>query len=196
MSKNLLVTEYVSVDALLGRSLIRRRILNLMVAEPDRRRHLSDIARSVDTSAGTASRELRRLMDADLVVRTTEGRQVYYQAKRDSVIFRSVSDIVRNTTGAVQVIRDQLRGLAGLESALIYGSYASGAIRADSDIDLLIVGSPDRDALTDRLESASRDIGREVNETVFTFAELESRRRRGDGFIRSIDDGQTIPVLP
>lgn len=190
------MTEYVSVDALLGRSLIRRRILNLMVAEPDRRRHLSDIARSVDTSAGTASRELRRLMDADLVVRTTEGRQVYYQAKRDSVIFRSVSDIVRNTTGAVQVIRDQLRGLAGLESALIYGSYASGAIRADSDIDLLIVGSPDRDALTDRLESASRDIGREVNETVFTFAELESRRRRGDGFIRSIDDGQTIPVLP
>jgi predicted nucleotidyltransferase len=106
-----------------------------------------------------------------------------------------VSEIVRSTIGA-EIIRERLRGLAGVESALVFGSYASGAIRPRSDIDVLIVGTPDRDALTDRLEAASREIGREVNEVVFTASELEARRQRGDGFVRSIDAGSTIHVLP
>ena len=63
-------------------------------------------------------------------------------------------------------------------------------------IDLLIVGRPDRDVLTERLDEASRLLGRPVNEVVFEADELAARRERGDGFVRSIDDGQVIEVLP
>jgi hypothetical protein len=60
---------------------------------------------------------------------------------------------------------------------------------------VLIVGKPDRDRLTEALEAAAGELGREVNEVVMAQDELEGRRARGDGLVRSIDAGRVIPVI-
>ena len=181
---------------LFGRSAIRRRILALLVLNPERRYHVREIARQVGTSAGTASREVKRLEAAGLVDRTAEGRQVYYQARRDGILYESVDHIMRRTMGVRDALRKRLEGLAGVESVLIFGSYVSGNMRTDSDIDVLIVGSPDRDELTDRLESVQAEIGRDINDVVLDPEELASRRRRHDLVVESVDSGRTIAVLP
>ena len=181
---------------LLGRSEIRRNILRLFFDGPAERVHLRAIARAVSTSAGTAARELGKLESAGLLERHREGNQVYFSLRRGSEIVDSVAEIVRRTIGAPSTIRRRLAGLAQVERAVIFGSYARGTTEPDSDIDLLIVGSPDRDDLTDRLERAGYEIGRPVNEVVMSPAELESSRARGDGFVRSIDAGPVIDVTP
>lgn len=188
--------EYDGAWLLLGRSRIRRRLLAEIVLHPDERLHLRELARRVDTSAGTARRELNRLVGAGVAERVVSGNQVYYQQPSDTIMYRSVSEIVRQTMGAREVLRRALRDVAGVESAIIFGSYASGKTRLRSDIDLLVVGSPDRDELTDRLEDSGREVGRPINEVVYAAAELAERRARGDGFVRSIDEGPTIEVLP
>ena len=179
----------------LGRSAIRRRILELFVIDPDGRRHLREIARLAGTSAGTASRELGRLLVAGLVERSVEGRQVYFRAV-PSALFRSISAVVRQTSGAGAVLRRLLEDVPAIDRAVIFGSYAAGVTRPGSDIDLLIVGSPDRDVLTERLELAAREIGRPVNEVVFSPDELAARRERGDAFAESIAAEPTVQVLP
>lgn len=181
---------------LFGRSEIRRRIMATVLLDPEERLHLREIARRVGTSAGTARRELNRLEDAGVVQRIREGRQVYYSIPAGSVLYRSMAEIIRQSAGAREILRNLLGDVDGIESAVIFGSYAAGRMRANSDIDLLVVGTPDRDELTDRLEQAGREIGRSVNEVVFTAAELSARRARGDGFIKSIDEGKQISVLP
>ena len=182
--------------AIFGRSRIRRAILALLFLEPDRRLHLREIARRAGTSAGTTAREIARLEAAGLLERTAEGHQVYFRASRSSPLAAPVADLVRRTMGAAVVLRDALHGLPGIERAAIFGSYARGRLADHSDIDLLVVGSPDRDRLTERLEVAGRQLGRPVNEVVFTTAELAARRERADSFVRSIDDGRVIEVLP
>ena len=82
--------------------------------------------------------------------------------------------------------------MAGVARAVIFGSYARGTDKPDSDIDLLIVGNPERDELTDRLERAGHEVGRPVNEVVMSSAELEARRAPRDGFVASIDAGPVI----
>lgn len=183
------------LNHLLGRSKIRRRILFLFIMDSHQRWHLREIARRAETSAGTASRELSRLIEAGLIRRTKEGNQVYYEVV-PSTVFRAVSEIVRQTAGARAILREALKDLPGVESAVIFGSYAAGMTRSDSDVDLLVIGAPDRDMLTERLEGAGRDIRRPVNEIVLTPAEVEERRARGDALIESIDAGRTIEVLP
>ncbi len=190
------MSQHDAAWLLLGRSKIRRRLLAELVLNPDERLHLRELARRADTSAGTARRELNRLVEAGVAERVVSGNQVYYQQPADTIMYRSVSEIVRQTMGAREVLRRALRDVAGVESAVIFGSYAPGKTRLRSDVDLLVVGSPDRDELTDRLEEAGREVGRPINEVVYAAAELEEWRARGDGFVRSIDEGPTIEVLP
>lgn len=188
--------ENTQGSVLLGRSKIRQRILALIMDVPDRRMHLHGIARAVATSAGTAARELGRLEEAGLVRRTREGNQVYFEARPEQPLFGQIRDVVRQVAGAPIILRRHLNGLAGVERAVIFGSYAHGQLKADSDVDILIVGSPDRDELTERLEMASLEISRPVNEVVMTPEELVARRVRGDRFVESIDTQPTIQVVP
>lgn len=184
------------VRLLLGRSRLRTAILALLVDSPDVRLHLREIARRVGTSAGTARRELARLEAAGLVVREAEGRQVYFRAAAEGPLFDAVREIVRRTVGAPSVVRQHLAGLVGVDRALIFGSYAAGTDTGSSDIDLLVVGEPPADDLTDRLEAAEDELGRPLNAVVMTERELDERRARGDGFIRSIDGGPVITAVP
>ncbi len=195
MSTFVLMAENTSASLVMGRSKIRQRLLALIMDAPDRRMHLRAIARAVGTSAGTTARELGRLEDAGLVRRTREGNQVYFEARPNQPLYGAIRDIVRQTVGTPMVLRRHLVGLAGVERAVIFGSYAHGELKSDSDVDVLIVGTPDRDDLTDRLELAGLEIGRSVNEVVMTKIELEARRARGDRLIESIDVGATVPVF-
>jgi len=190
------MSEYMPINILLGASEIRRNIVRLLFSEPIERMHLRAIARSMGTSAGTAARELKRLEAAGLIERQREGNQVYFSIAHKSEILASFSDIVRKTIGASPTVRRHLAGLAGVERAVIFGSYAQGTDKPDSDIDLLVIGNPDRDELTDRLERAGHEVGRPVNEVVMSPQELTDRRARGDGFVASIDTGPVIEVGP
>lgn len=183
-------------DALLGRSRIRRELLRHLIEGPSPRLHLRALARVAGTSAGTTARELARLEATGLVTREAEGNQVYFRANQRSPLYQPVRDLVRRTIGAADVLRRHLTGLAAVDSAVIFGSYASGTMQPASDIDLLVVGTPDRDALTDRLERASRELGRPVNEVVMTAEERADRSARGDGFMSSLETTPVIHVLP
>lgn len=185
----------VEAQVLLGRSRTRQRILALLFDRPERRTHLRGISRALGVSAGTTARELERLVDAGLVTRSTEGRQVYFQAAADSPLFDAVRTIVRRTVAAPDTLRRHLAGLRGVERAYIYGSYARGEETAASDIDLMIVGHPDVDELTDRVGAAEGELGRTVNPTILTEDELADRRKHRDRFIASVEGGATLPVI-
>lgn len=183
------------VQVLLGRSGTRQRILALLFDRPERRMHLRGIARALGASAGTTARELGRLVDAGLLTRSTEGGQVYFQAAADSPLFDAVQTIVRRTVGAPDVLRRHLTGVRGVDRAFVYGSYARGEETPTSDVDLMIVGNPDVEELTDRVSAAESELGRPLNYTILAKAELEERRKRGDRFIASVDGGPTLPVI-
>jgi len=78
---------------------------------------------------------------------------------------------------------------------MIFGSYADGRLKADSDIDVLIVGTPDRDTLTEALEAAAEELGRDVNEVVMTDTEYGERQERKDGLVLSIASHRTFDVI-
>lgn len=197
LSTVVLVTENMrDPGVLLGRSRIRQRILALLFDRTERRLHLRGVARAVDASAGTTARELERLVNAGLVERSTEGRQVYFQADRESPLFDAVHTIVQRTVGAPDVIRRHLAGLSDIDRAFVYGSYARRSdLTATSDVDLMIIGSPDADELTDRVAAAERELGRPVNYTILTEDQLAQRRRRGDRFIASVDAGPRLHIV-
>jgi predicted nucleotidyltransferase/DNA-binding transcriptional ArsR family regulator len=102
-------------DLVLGRSRVRRRILEVLLARPGSRLHLRGIGRLVATSPGTAARELQRLVAAGLVERRREGNQLLFSAVTDSPAVQAVRMVLLG--GAEQPAPRRLA-----ETAAEYGS--------------------------------------------------------------------------
>jgi uncharacterized protein len=152
------MSEYIGATAL-GRSEIRRRVLDVVSAARDEGLHLREIARRAGTSAGTASRELRRLEEMALIVRRPQGSQVCFvavgckepyplpraaghAAAREAAIPLAASPM-SDPVGVIVArrLRRALQPVYGerLVDVYLFGSRARGDHEPDSDIDVLIV---------------------------------------------------------
>lgn len=161
----------------------RRRVLALLLLRPDEAFHVREIARLTGTSAGTLHKELSRLAQAGILRSERRGNQLAYLANRASPIYDELASIMRKTSGVADVIANTLAPLAaGIEVAFIFGSVARGQERADSDIDLMMIGSAGfADAVT-QLYPAQSALGREINPKVIAPADWRGSVQRGDAF--------------
>ena len=165
----------------------RRAVLALAYANPDERFHLRRIARFAGTGMGVLQRELGLLTGAGILRRTVSGRQVYFQANPDCPIFEELRLIVAKTAGVADLVRDGLVALGDrVIVAFIYGSYAKGAQRAGSDVDVLVVGDVSFGEVIEALVGAQERIGREINPTVFPPRELEEKLRKKQHFVTRV----------
>jgi len=65
----------------------RQRVLGLLLLRPEQAYHVREIARLTGTPAGTLHKELSKLAEAGILLRTRRGNQVLYQADRTCPIF-------------------------------------------------------------------------------------------------------------
>lgn len=136
----------------------------------DRGETATDLARLVGTSLPTATRELGRLADAELIAVESVGRRAVYRPNRHHPLSDAVRQIALFTYGPHPVVARELATVPGIAEAAIFGSWAARrageAGPPPGDIDVLVVGNPDRDALYDALSRAEAALRREVNATV------------------------------
>lgn len=76
MSTN--TAENMVLEALFGKT--RRSILRLLFAHPDEAFFVRKIIRLANVSPGAAQRDLKRLSEAGIVVRSSKDNHVFYQA--------------------------------------------------------------------------------------------------------------------
>ncbi len=165
----------------------RRKILGLLLLRPDETFYVREIARLTGLSAGSLHRELKLLTEAGLLLRTTAGNQVRYQANRDCPIYEELTGIFRKTTGLTDVLRELLEPLQRkIDLAWIFGSVAHGTAGPTSDIDLLVIGTVPFAAVVEACHSGSQQLSREVNPVVMTKAAFQKKQRQGDRFLSRI----------
>src|SRR3989441_12263760 len=171
--------------SLFGRSRVRERILFEFFAKPGTSAHVREMARRVKASAPTVGAELAELARLGVLQTQTVGRSLVYSVNDKSPLLGEIRALVQKTIGIEGLLAKAFEGLAGVDAAYIFGSYAAGTDRASSDVDLLVIGRPNRVALSEKLAPVERAIGRDVN--VVTKTEAQVRERRGvDAFWRQV----------
>ena len=148
---------------ILGKSTIRKKIVLTFVYNRGKEFYLSEIARMVKTSAGTAQRELNRLLSQDLITFKKRGNLNIYKLNQSYTLLEEVESIVRKTLGIEVQLKNELRTVSGVRLAFIFGSYAKGGFRSDSDIDLFVIGTPDEDEVLKVVQRVEDVVGREIN---------------------------------
>ncbi len=119
----------------------RRAVLGLLYGHPDEQFYLRQIVRLSGGGVGAIQRELGQLTSAGLLRRSSRGNQVIFQANLDCPIASEIKGIVLKTAGVADVLRAALAPLAERVSVgFMHGSMAEGKQRAQSDVDVTIIG--------------------------------------------------------
>jgi predicted nucleotidyltransferase len=181
-------------DLLFGRT--RSRLLATLYSKPDTHFFVRQLARHIHGSAGTVQRELLTLTSAGLIIRNSRENQVLYQANSKHPIFPELHSLLAKTTGVFSILSEAIAPLAHeVEFAFVYGSFARGEEKAESDIDLMVIGEVTLDALLHSLAPVEQKLGRPVNPTVFARQEARTRLHTGNHFLKAIQSAQLVFLI-
>jgi len=146
-------------------------ILALLLGDPDRELSLTEVSRLTGAPHPSVYREIQRAEHVGLVTSRKVGNTRLVRADTGSPYYAGLADVLTKAFGVPAVLADALRDVGGIEEAYVYGSWAarhSGerGRRPVGDIDVLVLGEPDRDRLYAAVSAAERRLGRQVQATV------------------------------
>jgi predicted nucleotidyltransferase len=177
------------------RSKARQRLLAYYFTNPAARHHLRDLAVRLNIDPSNLSRELRHWEDGGLFTSEVSGRQKYFRLNPKYPLLKEVRSIVTKTVGAASLLAKSLKPIVGVEEAYLFGSFARNQQDASSDIDVLVIGAPGGQVLAEAMRKLERRLGREINYTVLSRSEFESRRARKDAFLESIWQNSRVSLV-
>ncbi len=170
-------------ETLFGRT--RGAVLSILYGHVGKGFYLRQLARLTNIALGPVQREIRQLVEAGLVSKKTIGTQTLYSANRESPVFREIKGLVTKTVGMHDVLAEAFSALRDeINLAFVYGSVARSREREHSDVDVMVVGNVDFDAIVEKLRDAEKTLNREINPTVYSIREF-SKKLRGN-FLKTV----------
>ncbi|MHC4588079.1 MAG: nucleotidyltransferase domain-containing protein [Planctomycetota bacterium] len=174
----------------------RRAVLGLLFGQPDRAFYLREVVDLTGLGVGHAQRELKRLTEAGIIVRSEQGRHVYFQANEHCPIYVELRGIVTKTVGAVAVVREALAPLADrIVAAYVYGSGARGVEQQTSDLDVMIIGDATFSEVVDAVRAAEPKLHRNINPTVYPVDEFTEKLAARHHFVTTVMKRDKVFVL-
>jgi len=151
----------------LFRSQTQADLLALLFLNPEKEFSMTDVSKLIGVSLPGVHHEVVRLVKAGYINDRRQGNSRMISAQKDSLIAQPLADLLTVTHGPLPVLAEELSGIRGIESAYIFGSWASrysgAAGPIPKDIDVLVVGTTDLDDLDVAAQRAQKKLLREVN---------------------------------
>lgn len=154
-------------------------ILALLLGNPDRELSLTEISQLTGAPHPSVYREVQRAQEAGLVTSRKVGNTRLIRADTHSPYYAGLAEVLTRAFGVPAILAKALRPVDGIDEAYIYGSWAARHAgqpgpRPVGDIDVLVLGTPNRDQLYEAVAAAETQLGREVQATVRDAAWLSS----------------------
>jgi DNA-binding transcriptional ArsR family regulator len=157
--------------------------------------NLNELARRAGLAYGTVHREVRRLLEAGLLVERRVGQARLVRPNTESPLTQPVRDLLLVSAGPVPLLAAELRAVDRVEAAFLYGSFAARmrgeAGSAPNDIDVMVVGTPDPMAVYDACRRVGDQVGREVSPTIMTPDEIAAP----SGFLAQVRSSPTVAII-
>lgn len=172
-----------------------RGVLAVFLREPDRETHQREVARRAGVGLRSAQIALARLEALGLIESRRDGNRLYYRAARDER-FEDLRRLLSRELGISEALVRHLGEVGSrIRWAFVYGSVAAGEDRLGSDVDVIVVGEVTDDELVGPIADAQRELGREVDVTLYRPEEFRRRLDAGNHFLRTTVDGPRIDLI-
>jgi DNA-binding transcriptional ArsR family regulator len=188
------MTRKASVLAPILRSETQARLLAALLLQPAREASIADLAREIGSDAGNLHGEVERLVQAGILADRRVGRTRLLRAA-DSELIAPLASLLLLGYGPKPALEQALHGLDGIDHAYIGGSWAARYTGQPGhfprDVDVIIVGAPDRDDAIDAVVNALSRIGHDGQ---VIFRSRSAWREEGDAFTRTAKSGPLVEL--
>lgn len=145
-------------------------LLAYVLDDPSRESSLTDIHDRLDIPVSSVHREVERAERSGIVTTRKVGATRLVVANVESPYYEPLRRLLLIAFGPVERIRTALEQVEDIDAAYVFGSWAAAANgsstgRPVADIDLLILGEPERSEVFRRLGGVEQAIGRPVQVT-------------------------------
>ena len=176
-------------------STITNRVLRFFFINSGEKGYVNELARILEVDPGNLSRKLKELESEGVLISEFSGKQRYYFLNKKYPLLKEAKKIFEIKYGLAEQIAKRLRAIKGVKEAYIFGSYAKGDFEAESDIDVLLIGSHSVFSAQEALRPLEKRIGREINIADLAEEEFKKKQKARDEFVADIFRGKTIKIL-
>lgn len=163
---------------LITKSEIRKKIILLLIYNPEDSFYINQIARLVKTSAGNVQRELKKIEESGLLSKEKKGNSLYFKINSANPVFNDLKNIVDKTIGLKNILEKILKKSKGIDFAFLFGSYVKRNFSATSDIDLYVIGDISEKELHRLVKKSEEKIYREINYHLSSREEFQKKTKK------------------
>ena len=178
------------------RSRHQAELLTWLLLHPDQESTTTELAGRLGVPLTTLHREVQRLIDADLLQARPVGRARLLKANPDHRATPALTRLLEVTFGPVTVVEDEFAKVAGVDEVLIFGSWAARYHgypgRVPADLDVLVIGDPDRGDIYDAADRVQERLGMAVNPVIRTRRQWD---KAADALAQEVKASPTLVVI-
>ncbi len=134
--------------------------------------------------------------EAGLVTIRQVGRNRLVRANESHPLYDAVRRVVLGTFGVPAIVTREFAGLDGVAAVALFGSWAARYLGqrgpSPADVDVLVIGDPDRNAVDEAAERAERLIGLPVQVTIRS---SEAWEHGDESFMREVKRRPIVALL-
>jgi len=149
------------------RSRQQAELLADILDDPEREQSLVELTDRLGIPSASVHREIERAERAGIIVSRRVGRTRLVSANTTSPYFEPLRRLLVTAFGVPGRLRAVLAGIDGIEEVYIFGSWAARwhgepGTRPVGDIDVLVLGHPERQQLYTAVHEVGLEVGRDV----------------------------------
>ncbi|HVW51498.1 MAG TPA: nucleotidyltransferase domain-containing protein [Trinickia sp.] len=161
----------------------RFKALRYLFEHPNEEFSARELAVNAKLDPGNTHRWLQRWEAAGLVRRGTT--KAAYRVAQDPALAPLIT-LFHQSSALVADLRHMLLETTGVQAAFIFGSFARHEEKAESDIDVLVLGNVSELRTNALLRPLARKYNRPFNATVFTSEQFRALLTQGDPFATEV----------
>lgn len=174
-----------AIEKIFG-SRIRAKVLSWFYMHSDESFFVRQIATILREDSTNLSREMANLEKAGILSSSRQGNLKYFKANKACSFYNELKGFILKTAGVIGGIRSAVEKFPGIKYAFVYGSFARGEEKADSDVDLIIIGDVDFEKLDSVIGNLEKMSGRTINHITYDLKEFMAKKKARDGFIMDV----------
>ena len=161
-------------------------ILKLFFKDPEKEYYFREIAKNLNKEPSHYQKYLDNLVADKVLLDERRGNMRFFRLNGRHPLYKEIKSIISKTTGLENELKELIDILDNVECAFVFGSIAKGTENNNSDVDLMLIGDIDQNALIAQISSLEGKIAREINYHIYSRQEIIKKIKERDGFISNI----------